>query len=128
MDINEYLNKISHLSKYKKDVLKLISTYDTTLKVDDSNGPKLYTYEINYFVNEADFSFEENLRVALYTYEFGIPLYSDPPVFVLAKSNPDGFGYIPAQDWQKVLKDASINPDIIKYIKDVLDSKPPVDY
>lgn len=129
MNVKEYLKKISDLPQRLDSVLRIVETFDTTLRVDTTtNVTKLCTHEINYYVNEADFSFEDTLKVSCFTYERGIPLYSDPPTFDVAKLNPNGFGYIPDKDWQEWFKHNNINPDIIKKVKDVLASKPPVNY
>lgn len=129
MNLQEYLKKIQGLPDLYEGVLKLIGQFDTTLRVDTtSKVTKLCTYEINYFANEIDFQFEDSLRAQVFSYEFGVPLYADPPVFLLGKLNPNGFGYIPDKDWEEWMKYNNVNPDIIKKVKDVLASKPPVNY
>lgn len=129
MNIQEYLKSIVGLPQKFDSVLKVYETFDTTLRVDNtSHGPKLCTYELNFFVNVVDFEYEDTLRASCFSYEYGTPVYSDPPVFDIAKLNPDGFGYIPDPGWEKWMVDNAINPDIIKRIKDTLKSKPPVNY
>lgn len=129
MKLAEYLNSIEHLPLLHKGVLQVAEVFDTTLRVDTTTPKtRLCTYELNYFVNRYDFEFEDTLRVSLFSYEAGIPVYSDPPVFDVAKLNPKGFGYVPDKDWEDWFLHNGINPDIIKKVKDVLASKPPVNY
>ena len=129
MTIQEYLRNIAHLSDYSSKVLKVFNQFDVSLRLDlTTSKPRICTYEINYFVNKADFQFEDVLTVNLFSYEFGIPIYSDPPIFEVAKLNPKGFGYVPDKDWEDWMKYNNINPDIIKKVHDILKSKPPVDY
>lgn len=129
MKLQDYLKKIEGLPDLYEGVLKLVEQFDTTLRVDTtSNVTRLCTHEINYFANEIDFQFEDTLRAQVFSYEHGVPLYSDPPTYLLGKLNPNGFGYIPDKDWEEWMKYNNVNPDIIKHVKDVLASKPPVNY
>jgi hypothetical protein len=129
VNLQEYLRKIGHLEALYIGVLKVMGLFGTTLRVDTTTPiTKLCTYEINYFVNKHDFQFEDTLRVSLFSYEYGVPVYSDPPTFDVAKLNPNGFGYIPDPDWEHWFNYNGVNPDIIKKVKDVLANKPPVNY
>lgn len=129
MTVQEYLKKISDLPLLTNSVLQAYEQFDITLRVDNLlPKSRLCTYEINYFVTNLDVALEDVLTVSLFSYEFGIPVYSDPPTFDIAVINPKGFGYIPHPEWEKEFVNNNINPDLVKKIKSLLQSKPPVDY
>ncbi len=129
MNIQDYLKKIIDLPLLSHSVLQAVEHFDITLRVDNLlPKSRLCTYEINYYVDNVDYALEDVLSVSLFSYEFGIPVYSDPPSFDIAVINPKGFGYVPNPDWEQDMKTANINPDLVKKIRSVLKSKPPVDY
>ena len=129
MTADEYLHK---LTESKMDLAvnfkKLINNFLKSIVIDTSEGHKVCSHEINYFVNEADFTIGPRLSVSMFSYECTIPVYSDPPTFDIALANPNGFGYIPYPGWEETLDYFNINPDMVKKIRLYLSSKPPVDY
>lgn len=58
----------------------------------------------------------------------GTKLYSDPPVFVVADQNVNGFGEIPREGWEEALKEAGIGRFVIQKVRDHLRGHPPISY
>lgn len=128
MTIDEYLSKIQHMPTLLKGATHILKWYGNLARIDTESGTKLCTPDMNPYVTEVDYSWEDKGVVSFYLYESGIPVYSDPPLFEVATINEKGLGYHPVKDWDVTLKGLNINPDIIKKVKNILASKPPIDY
>jgi hypothetical protein len=70
--------------------------------------------------------------IKLWTYVVVAPdgtrLYSDPPVFVVADQNQQGFGEIPRDGWEEELKEAGISRFVTQKVRDHLRGHPPINY
>ncbi len=128
MDTKDYIEKYEGMKlSIGKTWRKINSTFND-VHIDDTNGVKICTSEINYFVSEVDFVLEDDLTCWCFTTEYDTRLYSYPPKFKLGVTHPMGFGYIPTRGWEEEMSEAGINPDIIKKAKNMLASKPPIGY
>lgn len=128
MTIEEYLKRLSGMPSYLEKVSKVVEHFKNTIRIDDVSVLRLCTNELNYFVNQIDISWEDKCTVILFSYESGIPVYSDPPTFDVALLNPTGLGYLPYDAWDEQFKKHNINPDLVKKIKSALASRKACDY
>lgn len=100
-----------------------------TLELQTVDGiDKLFANEANFFVTNADFSYDDNLTVNMFLFCGNVKVYADPPSMVIGSSNQNGFGYIPKNEWDDKLKELKINPDVIRIIKWKLLEKTPVNF
>lgn len=128
MTVDDYLKKLktSNLKTQEIAVKKIVATFND-VSIDTQKGVKLCSQEINFYVNNMDVSFGNEMSVDFYSYEYGCPLYSYPATFVVGTKSK-GFGYCPKPGWEEELKKNNINTDIIKKVKELLSTKPPLEY
>lgn len=127
MTPEEYISQIDALPTYQAGVCKIFSDYPD-LRVDKESGIKLCSPIINQFVTDFDIVWDDVCTVHLFAWEYGQHVYADPPTFEVGFANPYGLGYRPYIDWEEHLNHFFINPDLIKEIRNLLKSKPPINY
>lgn len=75
---------------------------------------------VNCFVDQMEIDRGTDIYVYPFIHDNGSILFSSPSFFYVGSRNSHGFGIRPASDWEENMKSHSINPDLIKKVRDFL--------
>ncbi len=138
-----YVDLVKHLEELAAKLGAESNTYKQTAQAyadhrdlrayrDHIGVIRLCSAGANPFVDHIDITHrtEEagSLEVLPYLNDKGVRIYADPPIYVVGYRNPNGFGEVPLHDWEELLKDSEIAPEVIRKVKWFLGHHQPVNY
>jgi hypothetical protein len=92
---------------------------------------RLCSVDVNPFVDLIDITHrtdQGSLEVLPHIKDKGVCVYADPPIYVVGYRNPKGFGEVPLADWQALMEDAGLSPEVIRKVKWYLGAHRAVNY
>lgn len=133
VNLSEYLTKVQDSSLFKTAE----SLEETLIKYPDLTGYRspitnevlLISKGVNPYTDKVFIQEYDNKVVVLpYTDEKRQRLHSNPVMFYVGFANPNGFGIKPFGNWEEHMTNHGVGKDIIRKVKNFLDSRAPASY
>jgi len=102
------------------EIVELTSSFKDMRLFRDGTSIRYCAGEVNKNLHSVDIRQEGDLIVAM---PFAIikpsdtPIYSDPPRFVVATQNQNGFGLIPVPGWEDKMAEVELDQNMIRFVR-----------
>lgn len=131
--LSEVERKLGKESKSYKSVSQAFKDHPNLRAYTDHLGVvRLCSADVNGSVDMMDITHRSDDGGSTIIHPFlqvnGQRVYADPPAYVVGYRNLDGFGEVPLPDWEVLLTDAGLSPEVIRKVKWFLGAHRPVNY
>jgi len=134
IDIRQHLESIASQGGKESESVSIriaLENYKNLRGFRRSEGHVLMaTDEVNQFCTHVEFAWDDQgqLMAMPHIEDKKIRIYSNPTVFFVGYRNPNGFGIVPFQNWERYFEEFQIAPEVVKIIQDHLANHAPIDY
>ena len=96
---------------------------------DPHGAVQICTTNVLPYVDQVEiWSAGTDLRVGFYINDKGARVFSDPPLWTVARRNPEGFGWVPLAGWEEALAESGLAVEVIRKVKWFLAAHQPASY
>lgn len=133
LDVDEHIQKLMDRECDREALIgrALQADYpDLKICLDSNSCMRYVSQKATPYTDKIEFQYgpDKRLEVWVYLEDKSVRVFADPPCHIVGHRRSGYFGVVPTDNWEEKMTEAGYGKDILRKVKDLLDSQKPASY